>query len=95
MDLTNKKFLSKARIKQAKDFLKDAKILIVTGGYKTVANRSYYAIFHAMRAVLAFDGIDRKKHSALISEFRKCYILRQKYLMIICQTSLQNFFTLE
>ncbi len=27
-----------------------------------------------MRAVLAFDGIDRKKHSSLISEFRKLYI---------------------
>ena len=41
MDLTNKKFLSKARIKQAKDFLKDAKILIVTGGYKTVAKQYF------------------------------------------------------
>ena len=74
MDLTNKKEISKVRIKQAKEFLNDAKTVIVTGGYKTVANRSYYAIFHAMRAVLAFDGIDRKKHSSLISEFRKLYI---------------------
>lgn len=27
-----------------------------------------------MRAVLALDGIDRKKHSGVISEFRKLYI---------------------
>lgn len=37
-------------------------------------NRSYYSIFHAMRAVLAFDGFDSKKHSGIISEFRKSYI---------------------
>lgn len=41
---------------------------------KGAANRSYYAIFHAMRAVLALDGLDFKKHSGLISEFRKGYI---------------------
>ena len=37
-------------------------------------NRAYYAIFHAMRAVLALDGVDFKKHSAVISSFRENYI---------------------
>ena len=37
-------------------------------------NRTYYAVFHAMRAVLALDGIDMKHHSGIISEFRKRYI---------------------
>lgn len=41
---------------------------------KGAANRSYYAVFHAMRAVLALDGIDRKHHSAIIAEFRVRYI---------------------
>ena len=36
-------------------------------GIKSVANRSYYAVFHAMRAVLAFDKIDLKRHSGIIS----------------------------
>ena len=37
-------------------------------------NRSYYAVFHAMRAVLTFDEIDMKRHSGVISEFRRRYI---------------------
>ena len=36
--------------------------------------RILYAIFHAMRAVLALDGVDMKHHSGIISEFRKRYI---------------------
>ena len=39
--------------------------------YRSAANRAYYAIFHAMRAVLALDGVDMKHHSGIISEFRK------------------------
>jgi uncharacterized protein (UPF0332 family) len=42
--------------------------------YKAAANRSYYAVFSAMRAVLALDGLDFKKHSGVIAEFRKSYI---------------------
>lgn len=44
------------------------------GNYESAANRSYYAVFHAMRAVLAFDEIDMKRHSGVISEFRRRYI---------------------
>lgn len=43
-------------------------------GIISAANRSYYAVFHAMRAVLAFDEIDMKRHSGVISEFRRRYI---------------------
>ena len=49
-------------------------MLLENGNYKSAANRSYYAIFHAMRSVLAFDGIDMKHHSGIISEFRRLYI---------------------
>lgn len=74
MDLTNKKALSKVRLEHARDSLLDAKVALKGERYKSAANRSYYAIFHAMRAVLAFDGIDKKKHSGIISDFRKLYI---------------------
>ena len=40
----------------------------------TAANRSYYAIFHAARAILALDGQDYKNHSGVISNFQKDYI---------------------
>ena len=38
------------------------------------ANRSYYAMFHAMRAVLALDGVDRKKHSGVVAYFQENYV---------------------
>jgi uncharacterized protein (UPF0332 family) len=38
------------------------------------ANRSYYCIFNAMRAVLSLDRFDSKKHSGVISAFQKDYI---------------------
>ncbi len=70
----NKVFLSKHRIVVAKERLHSASLLIDAGDYKAAANRSYYAAFSAMRAVLALDGLDFKRHSGVISEFRKSYI---------------------
>ncbi len=74
MHLEEKKALSNARFLHAQECLASARLLLENGNYKSAANRSYYAIFHAMRAVLAFDGIDMKHHSGIISEFRKLYI---------------------
>lgn len=37
-------------------------------------NRAYYAIFHAMREVLALKEVDFKKHSGVIQYFQKEYI---------------------
>ena len=51
-----------------------AEQIYAIGDYKTVANRSYYAVFSAMRAVLALQGFDSKKHAGIISAFRKDYI---------------------
>lgn len=66
--------LSTLRLNRAKEDLSIAKKLFLSKNYKACANRSYYVVFHSMRAVLAYDNIDRKKHSGLISEFRKLYI---------------------
>lgn len=44
------------------------------GRYKGATNRAYYAIFHSMRAVLALEGVDFKKHSGVIAYFRQNYI---------------------
>jgi len=68
------KSLSQVRYEHAEECLDAAKSLLSSDNYKSAANRSYYAIFHAMRAVLAFDGIDMKHHSGIISEFRRLYI---------------------
>ena len=69
-----KKGLSNARYLRAWECLEAAKLLLNAGDFKSAANRSYYAVFHAMRSVLAFDGIDMKHHSGIISEFRRLYI---------------------
>lgn len=69
-----KKSLSQARINHSTECLAAAEHLLASGDYKSAANRSYYAIFHAMRAVLAFDEIDMKHHSGIISDFRRIYI---------------------
>lgn len=74
MHREEKKGLSNARYLHAEECLQAAQLLLEAGNYKSAANRSYYAIFHAMRAVLAYDGIDMKHHSGIISEFRRLYI---------------------
>ena len=74
MQYEDKIALSKARLDTAKDCLRDSEILLNSESYKSSANRAYYAVFHAMRAVLVFDEFDSKKHSGIISEFRKRYI---------------------
>ena len=66
--------LSKYRLSQAKDCLVVAENNVEIGFYKDALNRSYYCIFHCIRAVLALDYFDSKKHSGIISEFHKNYI---------------------
>ena len=74
MGLEERKSLSKVRYDHALECLDAAKSLLENGNYKSAANRSYYAVFHAMRAVLALNEIDMRHHSGIISEFRKRYI---------------------
>lgn len=66
--------LSKYRLEQALQCIRSAKILLSAEDYKGAANRSYYAIFHAMRSVLALEKIDFSKHSGVSAYFRKEYI---------------------
>ena len=60
--------------------------------YSSANNRAYYCIFHAMRAVLALDGEDYKKHSAVIARFTIGYlktdILPREYGRLIANASL-------
>ncbi len=62
------------RLEKAKNDLKDARKSFAEKMYETAANRAYYAIFHAARAVLILNGQDYKRHSGVISFFRKDYI---------------------
>ena len=68
------KAISKIRLERAIEFYEDAVALYNQERYRSAASRLYFAVFHAMRAVLALDGIDRKHHSGIISEFRRLYV---------------------
>ena len=68
------KSLSKHRYEQALTSLSSANLLIQHGDYEGAANRTYYAVFHGMRSILALEEKDFSKHSAVISYFRRTYI---------------------
>jgi len=74
MDKIDKKALSIHRLDTAKRNLNSSESLISIEDYQSSINRSYYAVFHSMRAVLALNGLDYKKHSTVISKFRELYI---------------------
>ena len=65
------------RIDIAKEKLKSAKILLDAGQYKDSIGRSYYALFSAVRAVLAKDQVDFSKHAGVIAYFQKSYSKRK------------------
>lgn len=84
--------LSRYRMQKARDMLASAKRDMAAEDYASANNRAYYAIFHAMRAVLALDGEDYKKHSAVISRFTLNYlkseIFSREYGKLISNASL-------
>ena len=74
MEFEQLRALSNIRLEHADECISAAKSLLESENYKSAANRAYYTVFHAMRAVLAFDKIDMKHHSGIIAEFRRLYI---------------------
>lgn len=62
------------RIERARQDLKTAQNLFDDEDYRAANNRAYYSIFHSLRSVLALDHYDSKKHSGIISEFRRRYL---------------------
>ena len=84
--------LSRYRFQKAEEMLASAKRDMEADDFASANNRAYYAIFHAMRAVLALDGEDFKKHSAVIARFTLNYlkpeILPREYSKLISNASL-------
>ena len=84
--------LAQYRIKRAWEMLEAAKENLKIGQYKTELNRSYYAVFHAMRAANILRGFDSSKHSGVIAfftkEFLKTEYMDRKLSFIIKSSSL-------
>ena len=74
MDNNEIKDLSNYRLEQAKENLEEAIALLDINKFKGASNRAYYSIFHAIKAILALEETDFKKHSSVIAYFNKNYI---------------------
>jgi uncharacterized protein (UPF0332 family) len=68
------------RIKQAEESLEDAKALLDGGrSPRGIINRSYYAMFYAVLALLQKIGKVPRKHSGAISLFDTEYVLKDLF----------------
>ena len=66
--------LSGYRMAKAKEDLDTAEENLENGKYRASVNRSYYAVFHALRAVTALDRFDSGKDSGIIAYFNQHYV---------------------
>jgi uncharacterized protein (UPF0332 family) len=63
------------RIEQAEESLRDARLLVDSGGsFRSIINRSYYVMFYATLALVAAKGAGSSKHSGAISIFDREYV---------------------
>ena len=68
------KDLSRYRYERSSEELENAKAMLETGKYKLALNRSYYFIFHGMRAANVLDEFDSSKHSGVIAHFNQYHV---------------------
>jgi uncharacterized protein (UPF0332 family) len=68
------KELSAYRYTKALEDLTASEVMLKESLYKVSINRSYYAIFHAMRAITVLAGYDSSKHSGIIAFFNQNYV---------------------
>lgn len=66
--------LSNYRFERAREDFETAEANLKDNRLKASLNRSYYAIFHALRAVTILSGFDSSKHSGIIAYFNRTYV---------------------
>ena len=75
MDNANKAVdLCVYRMNNAKETLETAKLCMDHKRYKDTINRSYYAAFYAVKAVLALEEKDFKRHKDAVAYFNQNYV---------------------
>ena len=70
----NKAALANYRLDRTSSELASSRDNLSAGRYAESLSNSYYAIFNSIRAVLALENKDFKKHSGIISYFQVQYI---------------------
>lgn len=73
-DIGNKMDVANHRLQVAKEDLNSAHILVDVKSYRGANNRAYYAIYHAISAVLATEGVAFKRHKDVLGYFNKSYV---------------------
>ncbi len=66
--------LARYRLERAKQDLSDAEYSYEDRRYLNANNRAYYSIFHAIKAVLALERVDFKRHKDVLAYFNKHYL---------------------
>ena len=66
----------KAMIYKSRDSMKVARELHKQGHYNDAASKSYYAVFHALQAILLTKNMSFSKHTAVLSAFNKDFIYK-------------------
>ena len=66
--------LSVYRMQNAKETLNAASLCLEQKLYKDTINRCYYAAFYAVKAVLALEEVDFKRHKDAVAYFNKTYV---------------------
>ena len=72
------KELAVYRMERAEEMLVAAEDNLKFEQYRTSLNRSYYAVFHAMRAANILEQYDSSKHSGVIAFFTKTYLKTER-----------------
>ncbi|MBR4058866.1 MAG: HEPN domain-containing protein [Lachnospiraceae bacterium] len=67
------------RLKQAEETVQSAKLCKNNHFYKDAINRAYYAAFYAVKAVLAIEGIDFKRHKDVVAYFNQHYVATEMF----------------
>lgn len=72
--------MSTQRIRKAESFIKDAELLLNHGRYDSCVSRCYYAMYHALIALLEQKGVRSKswEHRFVLGEFGKELVYRKK-----------------
>lgn len=59
--------------------MKASEIMLDNNMPKDSINRSYYAAFYAMKAMLAIEEKDFKRHKDVVAYFNKMYVATEKF----------------
>jgi uncharacterized protein (UPF0332 family) len=77
---SDKQQLISFRLQQARETLRDAHLLLDQGGsLVSIINRSYYAMFYAVLALLTDLEKESSKHSGMISLFDQYFVKSGKF----------------